>query len=345
MATSLCDAGYQAIIVALNDKHLQVDEIKEYQYDEEKKIAVLRYSQFLQWKKKIKKLQNIVNDSDPDWISFQYVSYGFDKKGLPFYLPKMLQQLSGHFKWHFMFHETWAGISDSVALRHRIYGYFQKRIAVSLIRSLKPEKITTTNILYQLVLREKNINASCIPLFSNISVHQRDEAFLASIEMEYDVSLKNEAYYKLGIFGTSYPEANLYSVIPGFIESKKTNQKVVLLIFGKNGRPEEIFKLKKHLPPTIIVAELGELNEASVSSVMSILDEAVLCTPVEYMGKSGAYAALKLHDVKVAILSSAPIAKYEKQILEYNNYLSERSAGKWDVQHVRDRFISLLNSE
>ena len=76
---------------------------------------------------------------------------------------------------------------------------------------------------------------------------------------------------------------------------------------------------------------------------MSILDEAILCTPIEYIGKSGAYAALKLHNVEVATLSSSPVAKYEKEIRQFNNYLSERQAEKWSVTYVKDKFIMLLD--
>jgi hypothetical protein len=344
LAGALIHAGNPAAIIALNDKYLKTGYLKELQEDNCNSIEVLRFSNNSSWQLRISIAKTYIEAFNPDWISLQYVPYGFDKKGLPFSLPKMLQQLPGGLKWHLMFHETWAGISDEVPLNHRVYGYFQKRIAEALIRSLHPVKITTTNVLYQLVLQEKNINASRLPLFSNISVHAQDEAYLSSIEKKYSISLKDKEYYKLGIFGTSYPEANLFSVIPKYIQEKMPGRKIVLLIFGKNNRPEEIDKLKMSLKSTVIFAELGSLSETKISGIMSILDEAILCTPIEYIGKSGAYAALKLHNVEVATLSSSPVAKYEKEILQFNNYLSERQAEKWSVGYVSNKFISLLNA-
>jgi hypothetical protein len=345
LASSLEQVGHLAIIIALNDKYLQADTVKEYQYDDARKITVLRHSQSLLWKDKITGLQETINDFDPDWLSFQYVPYGFDIKGLPFYLPKALQQLTGRFKWHFMFHETWAGISNAASSRHKIYSLFQKRIAQDIVASIDAPVITTTNALYQRVLEKKGIRASCLPLFSNISVHAPDEAYIASINEKYSVDLKSDAFYKLGIFGTAYPEASLYTVVPGFIRENNPGKPIILLIFGRNNLPEEIEKLKKSLPANVIFAQLGELNEIKVSGVMGILNQAILCTPFEYIGKSGAYAALRLHNIPVATLSFAPVVKYEKEIRQYNSYLSQRPAAKWSVQYVRSKFIALLKSD
>lgn len=343
LAASLITAGHEATIIALNDKFLNIKKQSEKQYDGQTPIGVFRFSPFSSWVDKIKSISDIISGEKPDWISLQYVAYGFDKKGLPFYLPQKLQQLSTHCKWHIMFHETWIGISSATPLTHKLYGHFQKKIAVSLVRLLQPVIITTTNVLYQLVLKEKNIQASCIPLFSNISRHATDETFLSDTGEKYGLNLKSDQYYKLGVFGTLYPEANLHLVMPAFINKKNTVKKVVVILFGKNDRPEEVTKLKKNLKRSTIFIELGELNEQKVSSVMSILDEAILCTPVEYIGKSGAYAALRLHNVKVAVLSSSPIPKYAQDILQYNVSLSERSAEQWNVQEVSKRFIALLD--
>ncbi len=344
LAGALIRAGSKATIIALNDKYLKAEHVKELQEDNGNSIEVLRFSNNSLHRSRVSMVKTYIRDFKPDWISLQYVPYGFDKKGLPFYLPKMLQQLRGDFKWHLMFHETWAGISHGVLLRHKVYGYFQKRIASNLIQSLQPQKITTTNLLYQLVLKEKNICASILPLFSNISMHAQEEEYLSSIEKKYSINLEDNEYYKLGIFGTSYPEAMLSSVIPKYINEQLKDRKIVLLIFGKNNLPQEIEKLKMNLKPTVTFAEPGELSESKVSNIMSILDAAVLCTPFEYIGKSGAYAAFKLHNVQVETLSFSPIPKYEKEIQLYNEYLSKRPAEKWSVEYVSNKFISLLNS-
>ena len=114
------------------------------------------------------------------------------------------------------------------------------------------------------------------------------------------------------------------------------------MVFGKNSRPEELNKLKQQLPASVICIELGELNPCNTSNIFQLLNEAVLCTPVEYIGKSGAYAALRLHNVKVVSLSYTPITRYEAEIIQYNKYLSERGPAKWGVAYIKDQFIALL---
>lgn len=344
LAANLSKKGINTLIVSINDKYEHhiwqgIQEVDDIQ------LKSVRLSNLLLWNKKIAFLNKLIQEFQPDWVSLQYVPYGFNKKGIPFYLPYNLSKLKGNFKWHIMFHEVWIGISTISPFSHKVYGYFQKKIVERLLKTLKPELITTTNVLYQLVLKEKKIEAKRLPLFSNINNENEDADYLQSIEKRYNVSFKDDSYYKLGIFGTLYPEANLSFVIPQFLNQNRVYQKTIIIIFGKNNRPEELNKLKRNLKQHVIFAELGELSEKKVSTVMNILDEAILCTPLEFIGKSGAYAALRLHKVKVAILSSSPIPKYEKEVLNYNNHLQQKNAEEWSVNSVANRFCKLLSSE
>lgn len=306
-------------------------------------LPVIRFSQTCTRKDRITKANEYINCFKPEWISLQYVPYGFNKKGMPFYLPATFEQFNTKAKWHIMFHETWVGMSVSSPFAHRMYGYFQKHILAILIKKLKPRLVTTTNRVYQLALQKKKISAACLPLFSNISVEKQDEDFISALEEKYKVDLKTGGNFKLGIFGTLYPEANLCKVVPAFIKEKGADKKVVIILFGKNSRPAELEKLKQALPSAVVVIELGELSAHNTSHIFKLLNEAVLCTPIEYLGKSGAYAALRLHEVKVATLSSAPITKYEKEIMQYNDYLFKRPSYKWSVQYIKDKFIALLD--
>ncbi|MGN6214156.1 hypothetical protein [Parafilimonas sp.] len=343
LAAGLMASGNEAMIISLNDKFLPSAWVKEVQHDGLKEITAYRYSSGMQWNKKIRRIEALISSFKPDWLSLQYVSYSFDKKGLPFYLPGILSGLTANYKWHIMFHETWIGISAAAPFPHKVYGYFQRRIAASLIKLLNPVRVTTTNVLYQLILNEKNIDAVRLPLFSNIGRHQPNKEYISFIEKEYSVEMKGNSFYKLGVFGTLYPESNLSEVIPKFLENKEHDKRVAIIIFGKNSRPDELLKLKRSLKNKVSFVELGELTEENVSSVMNVLDEAVLCTPYEFIGKSGAYAALRLHNVPVVTLSSSPTNKYEDEINAYNKYLSQRPAEKWDVEHVSHKFLSLLN--
>lgn len=342
LAVELKKQNIYISLVAFNDRHIKQNVFEQIQTDESENISVTRFSTDAVISFRIKYIKELIKRWNFDWISLQYVPYGFNKKGLPFYLPQAFKQLSSKVKWHFMFHETWVGISSSAPLMHKLYGYFQKKILISLIKKMQPKIITTTNLVYHLALKENKINAACLPLFSNISVHEKDENYLSYLENNYSINLKAEDNFKLGVFGTLYPEANLSVIIPQLIKERKANKKIILMVFGKNNRPDELYKLRKNLAGSVTLIELGELHPFQISNIFKILNEAVLCTPLEYIGKSGAYAALKLHSVNVAVLSSAPIPKYEKDIIQYNDYLVKREAYKWDVKYISQKFISIL---
>lgn len=343
LAAELVKQQFKIILIAFNDRFIREDFIECTQPDENETLEVIRFSSNTELTFRLNYIKKLATQYSFDWISLQYVPYGFNKKGIPFYLPKAFAKLRAKARWHIMFHETWIGMSAVSPFTHKVYGYFQKKIIAALIKKLKPNLLTTTNLVYQLALQEKNFNAERLPLFSNISVYEQDESYVSALEKKYAVNLKTGEYFRLGIFGTLYPEAQLSDLVPAFIKEKHTGKKIMIIVFGKNSRPEELNKLKQQLPGAVVCIELGELAPCHTSNVFKLLDEAVLCTPVEYIGKSGAYAALRLHGVKVVSLSYTPITRYEEDILQYNQYLSEREAAKWSAKYIKDKFIALLH--
>jgi hypothetical protein len=104
----------------------------------------------------------------PDWVSLQYVSFGFHQKGIPILLPSRLGKISKAYKWHLMFHELWNGGNRNPKLSHRLLGLFEKRIVFGLLRKLKPRLCTTSNQLYHQWLDCEKIDSKILPLFSNI---------------------------------------------------------------------------------------------------------------------------------------------------------------------------------
>ena len=342
LAGELCKQNNSIKIIALNERYLQEPYLEYMQTDENVQIPVLRVSKKTPWNERLIKAKTYIEAMQPDWISFQYVPYGFNKKGIPFYLPDKIKQLANGTNWHIMFHEMWIGISSVSPIIHKLYGFFQKQIALSLIKKIHPKKITTTNFLYQAIMRQENIMADVIPLFSNIPVANKDMLFLRDIESKYNIRFNEKQFFIIGVFGTLYPSASLPKVLPSVIESVDEQKKVVIIFFGRNSHPKELHHLKNVIPQTAVVIELGELPADKVSSVFSILREAVLCTPVEHIGKSGVYAALRLHNVKVSTPASQPIPRYAEKIKEYAAYLQERPSQSWDVNFVADEFIKYL---
>lgn len=343
LAGALYRSGNEANIISLNDKYLQKDYSNECQEDEGSSIPVMRYSHNCSWALRVRDARACIENFQPDWISLQYVPYGFHKKGLPFYLPKEIKTIVQGYRCHIMFHEMWIGLSPASALSHKFYGFFQRHIARDLIYVLKPAVVTTTNLLYQRIMTNSGMDVKLLPLMSNISQQEMDKDFIAALEKKYAVHFSDGSYFVIGVFGTFYPDARIPEKVPAFISESKTKEKPLVITFGKNSNLQELEVLKAALKTKAQLIELGEMNSRKVSTIFSILHVAVLCTPKEFIGKSGAFAALRRHNVPVVVPSSMPVPLYQSDIEKYNTYLYNRPPEEWDVKFVAKEFLYLLN--
>ena len=342
LAGQLLIQGYQTGIVALHDRHLKSSEIAGSQFDGQQEIHVFRLSSELAWEDRILKAQYYVKDFDPDFISLQYVSYGFQDKGLPFRLSGKLKKVVGNIRLHIMFHELWLGIRTNSSIKHKIYGYFQTRIAKNIIDDLAPCSISTSNKLYQLAMERKKIISNILPLFSNIPILEMDKDFVNSVFNLIKINDRND-FTLIGIFGTLYPHISVEQVIhQQYSKYLKENKKLVIIFFGRIGYFTEYERLKKIFSNQVDFVYLGELSEREVSSMLQILDKVISCTPFEYLGKSGVYAAFKLHNLEVISVPANDIPEYALEINSHNCYLENRNPNNWSAEFIARKFINLL---
>lgn len=344
MSSEVIRAGHHASIIALNDMHLAPQQQERIQYDRGLAIRVLRLSSRLSWGERITLAGNFIRLARPDWISLQYVPYGFQKKGLPFGLGGSLKKITAGIPCHIMFHEMWVGITRLSPLKHKLYGFFQTRIAREMVKKLNPRIITTSNRLYQLVLENKQIQAGILPLFSNISIMPKDAQFADSVYKQLGIlPHERQHYVVIGLFGSLYPGCDLESTIQEQHRAAlAVGKKLVFIAFGRIGAKEEYEKLKAQFEREITFANLGELPEARVSTVLQLLDKAISGTPRQHYGKSGVYAAMKLHRLEVLTSAWSSIPEYDKEISDYNDFLEERDPEEWSTQFVSNEFLNML---
>ena len=348
LAGELIKQHFSASIVAFNDRHSSVI-FSGTQNQDGIAIPVLRLPAMLGYKEKITAVKAHLENFKPEWVSLQYVPYAFNIKGIPFSFIYHLKKLSGNHKWHIMFHETWVGITKLSPVKHKITGFFQRKAASYLVKSMKPLRISTSNRLYQLVLESAGIHPFILPLFSNIPLTGPADNFQNYVKGRLDVKLLANSGYTsytyIGIFGSLYPEANLESIISS--ESKLArsyNKKLAFIAFGRTKDSNEFNRLKNLFEREVTFLHLGELSEDEVSATMQLLDKAISCTPLQHIGKSGVYAAMRLHNVQVLLPVSDFIPEYNKEILEYNEYLAGRKDYEWDVVFVANQFVQFLNT-
>jgi hypothetical protein len=164
LAGELVALGHHSRIIALNDRHVG-DQIIE---NHDQSISIVRFGIQISWKKRMQLASELLQKFSPDWVSLQYVSFGFHPKGIPILLPSRLGKISKAYKWHLMFHELWNGANHNSKLSHCLLGLSEKRIVFGLLKQLKPQLCTTSNQLYHQWLNCAKIDNQILPLFSNI---------------------------------------------------------------------------------------------------------------------------------------------------------------------------------
>ena len=86
LACALIGRGHSAAIIAINDRRLNGDIWQGKQNDENTEVQVLRLSHSQPWGFRLNKAKEFIKALNVDWISLQYVPFGFHLKGLPFNL-------------------------------------------------------------------------------------------------------------------------------------------------------------------------------------------------------------------------------------------------------------------
>lgn len=83
LAGELVRQGHPSIAVALNDPHISKT-VFELQEIEGVSISVLRLPIVMPWSKRVIEARNWLEAFNPDWISLQFVPFGFHRRGLCF---------------------------------------------------------------------------------------------------------------------------------------------------------------------------------------------------------------------------------------------------------------------
>ena len=342
LAAELIRQGLIISILALYDKGVEVIS-KEFQESENTQVPVLRIPDFIQSKIRYNKTEQFINDFNPEWLSLQYVPYSFQKRGMPFGFGKQLYKIGKGRKWHIMFHELWIGISVRSPLRHKIIGFFQKFIAKNIISNTKAEFITTTNYLYQLVLQNENIKSELLHLFSNIPISEFNQDLKSTIvkSISSQNSLNLDQFIVLGVFGTIYPQANLEVVLNKmFVKSLLEQKTIIFISVGRIGMHgvSELKRLADIFVDKIQFINLGEQTPEYISTILQILSFGISCTPQQHIGKSGVFAAMKLHGLEVIMSCHEVIPEYDKLLNEYYPMLNQRLPELWSVEHIANDF-------
>jgi len=342
LSAALIECGHTVSMVATHDKDIY-ESSRELQGEKNNKIECLRIPKRLPMGKRMLKIEKEIFEKCPDWISLQFVPYSFHPKGLPFRFLELLSILLSSHRTQVMFHECWIGITRVSPIDHKLAGYLQRKMVVRFIRRLNPDIVTTSNELYRSVLGRADIIADILPLFSNIGIVA--EALVSKKEEVDNLMKSAKSYLNVGVFGTIYPQVDLVSDVEKLgqrINNKRG--KIRLIAFGRSGEngKARLDDFEKVMQGRVPVVRLGELKSEDVSRVMNLLDISISCTPRPHLGKSGVFAAMRLHGVEVISTTNEELPEYDELIKEAIPRLYDRPAEHWSVDWVSRKFVDLL---
>lgn len=300
LACTLNNRGSEARIIAINDRRLNNASVWEgTQNDEGTKTEVLRLASVLTWNERVKTAKAWISNYNPDWVSLQYVPFGFHLKGLPFNLANNLLQLSSHQRWHIMFHEL--SVNKDESLKFKIWSWLQVNIIKSLIKNLQPTIIHTNTELYKHRLKEMGFDATVLPLFSNISsIETKNEDVYNNIIPSFIRLYQND--YLIGtLFGSfDCKRWDMRSLLNKFKPYSFNKKRAVLVSIGKMSSGVECWEQLKLEYPQVIFLSLGEQSSEFISHWLSgYTDFGILTTLPELAGKSGSFMAFKEHGIPV----------------------------------------------
>ena len=338
LAGELIRQGHPSTVVALNDAKVSQTAFEQ-QEIEGTTVSVLRLPEKTPWSDRATIARNWLGESSPDWVSLQFVPFGFDPKGLPFGLPRHLKSIIGTRPLHWMFHELWVLWDFPLPLRQRVLGQCQKFCLRLCLRKLKPQAVATQLPLYRSELNKIGLVADVIPLHGNIPVYPGREAdkWLTG----RCPSVTSAKRVKAGFFGNILSTLNSSLFGARVAELNISGNQLLLLSAGKLGGESVGLwnSLEQQFKTSATFFKVGELNEREASLYFSALDYGLTSYPPELMGKSGSVAAMREHGLKV-ISCGAPtecspgIGKADDQ--------DGRADKSWTVSQTASAFLQQL---
>jgi hypothetical protein len=304
LAAECIRQSHRGIILALNDSCVSKS-IYETQEIEGVLMSVLRLPKTMPWSERVQVGHKWLKEFKPDWVSLQFVAFGFHPKGLTFGLGKRLAEINYAAAWHVMFHELWVGWGQHAPIKRRVLGALQRKAILGLVDCLKPRMLHTQSDTYQKLLKLEGLNASILPLFGNIPRADGDgwELLKPLLDQAFIKRLSRDNLYLAGIFGAVHPEWNAEQNVDQLLPLVQGSQKLLILVFlGKNNMTtEESSKLIVSLKGRAQIVITGERTSEEISKILQSLDIGLATSPRSLIQKSGSVAAMVEHGLPVLI--------------------------------------------
>jgi hypothetical protein len=225
----------------------------------------------------------------PDWVSLQFVPFGFQKRGLPLGLGRALMPLLLNNKRHLMFHELWLGMDVEAGLKHRVWGMVQRELIRLMVRQIRPDRVHTQTSLYKKHLEKMGLACSYLPLFGNIPRQQKTS----------QGSNKQALELNFVVFGNIHRGGDIlaFAEEAGQLQ-RKSGRKIKVSFLGRCGDELKSW-MDAFRQNDIEVYNLGEQPASIISDYLHCASYGLSSTPDVLAEKSGTVAAMIEHELPV----------------------------------------------
>jgi hypothetical protein len=235
----------------------------------------------------------------------QFVTYGYQRRGIVFGRERFFAELSAPYRVHLMLHELWLGWYREASLKDRLVGAVQRTALLGLIRRLGPQQIHTSNPAYRRLLRNCGLEAHTLPLFGAVPIapppaHSWLDGELARHGLAAD---GRTAHWLFGFFGSLWPKwppEPLFGALQA--GAARHGRKAAILSVGRLGPGEALWN---SFEPTygerLRFVRLGPQPPERISEYLQRLDCGIAVTPYQLIGKSSAVAAMLEHGLPVIV--------------------------------------------
>lgn len=318
--------GWDCCLISLNDKFLAQQVESTIQVDNTT-ISLLRLPAVLSWKDRIQGAKQLLGRFQPDWVSLQFVPYGFQAKGIVYGLDHWLRKLTQDHKLHIMFHELWIGENQGASVKDQVIGTVQKLFVLRLVRQLKPQVVHTSNETYVAILKHCGIQATCLPMFGAIPITQDngdDWLFPELRKLGLDISTQNrEQFWLFGFFGALHPVWPPEPLLTYLQQASAQHQRRIALIsIGRIGPGEGVWNtFSKRYSEQFTFLQLGERAPDKISEFFNSIDFGVATSPWSLIGKSASVAAMLEHGLPVIVNRDEIKFQASLQLMQKNDQL------------------------
>jgi hypothetical protein len=325
LASQLAERGHTCSLVSVIDPHITSvtrDEVAA----TPRPMSVLRIPATAPWPERIAQAKAAREQFAPDWISFQFVPYAYDPRGLCFGLGAHFQAIAGDCPAHIMFHEIWIGEAEGVPFKNKMMGKLQRYILKDLLQKLRPRVIHTHTPLYRHLLGKLGVEAKLLPLFANIPCPPgavSDPEWLAEKWPagwgRMHVSGR-ENWWVFVLFGSIHPEWDAdYFRRRATETARQAGKSCAFISIGRAGAEGDriLQGLRRDESASWMMLNLGPQSPADISQCLLEADFGVSPVPPEYLTKSGTTMAMLEHGLPVIV--TRPAYRYRNcppQLLE-----------------------------